>query len=803
MFDKLHPLRLSQTPASPATRTPPLRLAFALIQLLACTSIAAQAAPTAPVAPPQSTSSPGSQTTISSNPIQPTTAPKAIDRELQEGSRNGPQTASIEPLTEFQQLTLDSTGQRLPIFGASLFTSVPSTFAPVDSIPVPATYLLGPGDEIRLQLFGQVNQQSTLVIDRNGDILVPDLGPIHLAGISFTQLHATLKTHFDRVYRNYNLIASLGQLRSIPIFVVGAARRPGSYTVSSLSTLLNALFSSGGPLPRGSLRDIQLRRDGQPTLHFDLYDLLLHGDKSKDVPLEPGDVLFIPNVGPQIAISGSVANPALYEILPTTTARQAIELAGGETAVASGQQIRIERIQNHSQRTLADIDLTQLDPALADGDILEVGEILNRYRNAVTLRGNVTSPGRYVWKPGIRILDIVPTPQQLITRAYNQRSNALGTRPLGYVPAGSQTLQIRATEANVSSDSAVQNASTASSTTGGSSVGAAITSANGVFPPETDVILSAPDIDWNYAVIERLDARSLETSLIAFNPGRLYRQADQSQNLELLPGDVVTFFSTADLKVPSLQQTRFVRLEGEFVASGIYSVLPGETLRSLLTRAGGLTPEAYLYGSEFTRQSTRRVQQQRLNEFADSLSAQIAAHQAASNARAVSQADSASALASTQQASQTVERLRRLQPNGRIVLQLKPDSRGIAEIPDLSLEDGDRFIIPRIPATVAVEGQVYSANAFVFMSGKRTRDYLRETGGPDRSADKKRIFVLRADGSVFSRQYGDVAKAPIFPGDTVVVPPRLSYSSILRNVTDISNVIGQLGIGIAAINLLH
>jgi protein involved in polysaccharide export with SLBB domain len=271
----------------------------------------------------------------------------------------------------------------------------------------------------------------------------------------------------------------------------------------------------------------------------------------------------------------------------------------------------------------------------------------------------------------------------------------------------------------------------------------------------------------------------------------------------LLPGDIITFFSTADLKVPTTQQTRFVRLEGEFVASGIYSVEPGETLRHLLQRAGGFTSEAYLYGSEFTRQSTKRVQQQRLNEFADSVEAQITAQASANNARSVSDLDAAANQAATAQANQTVARLRRIQPIGRIVLELKPDSRGIDAVPDLPLEDGDRFVVPRVPSTVAVEGQVYSANAFVFVRGRRERDYLRQAGGPDRNADRKRTFILRADGSVFSRQYGDVDKATMFPGDTIVVPPSFGRAAILRDLVDISNVVGGLGIGIAAINLLR
>lgn len=796
---------------------------LAFVGSLATAGAFAQTAPSAPSAPSAPASSAPSAAPVQSGNAGTVTAPRTStsdnnanqntndanrsDAQRREDANRRDENRLVPPtpdaITEFQRLVDESTGQQLPIFGASLFTNVPSTFAPVENIPISPDYVLGPGDQLRIQVFGQVNQQESLTIDRTGDITYPDVGVIHVAGVKYSSLPAFLKSQLSRVYRNFDLNVNLGQLRSIQVFVVGYARRPGSYTLSSLSTLLNALFASGGPTTQGSLRNIEVQRAGHTIDHFDLYDLLLHGDKSKDITLASGDVIFIPPVGSQIALSGSVDTPAIYEILPNTTVKEGIKLAGGETAVALGTQVRIERIYDHAMRSLADVDLSRVDPVLHDGDIIEVGEILGRYRNAVTLRGNVASPGRYVWKEGMRITDLVPNKDQLITREYYRRLNALGTAPLGYAPPGTQTLQGRGTDSTATSDSAVQSGSSNTSATGGSSVGTALTSSNGLFPPTTDVVLSAPDIDWTYAVIERMNEDTLSTSLIPFNPGKLYLDGDQSQNLLLLPGDIVTFFSTADLKVPTTQQTRFVRLEGEFVAAGIYSVEPGETLRHLLQRAGGFTPDAYLYGSEFTRQSTKRVQQQRLNEYADSVQAQVASQAAASNSQALSPQDSAATAAETNQANQVVARLRGIQPIGRIVLELKPDSRGIDAVPDLPLEDGDRFVVPRVPSTVAVEGQVYSANAFVYVRGRHERDYMRQAGGPDRNADKKRIFILRADGSVFSRQYGDVDRATMFPGDTIVVPPNFSHRAILRQLVDISNVVGGLGLGVAAIDLLR
>jgi protein involved in polysaccharide export with SLBB domain len=795
----------------------------------------------------------------------------------QEALRNQQRVLSLQrqaSLTDFQQMVSATTGRTLPIFGASTFANVlPSTFAPVGDIAVTPDYVVGPGDDLRVQIWGQVNLRGSFLVDRTGAISLPGAGTIHVAGLRFDQLTDFLRSQLGRVYRNFDLNVNMGQLRSIQVFVVGEARMPGSYTVSSLSTLLNALFASGGPKPEGSLRDIQVKRGGKTIVHFDLYDMLLHGDKSNDVQLSSGDVIFIPPVGQQVAVVGSVRNPAIYELRDETTLEQVLKLAGGRTSIAVNSQARVERIYDHTVRSIMEVNLS--GPAafnVQDGDIVTINAIVDRFKDAVTLRGNVANPGRYVWHPGMRVSDLIPNKDALITRSYWQKKNDLGQMELNYEPEpernargvlqsgslstrsmsqngssqsangaqssgtlaqggqsgpsqnqngyqdqfaavqdpngnaqgqyGAPSNQARPISGQTSSSSGAAQEGTPNTSAGGNSVGEALTGGVGRFPIKTNVVLNAPDIDWNYAVVERQNATTLRTSLLPFNLGKVILQGDQSQNLELLPGDVVTIFSTADIRVPTSEQTRFVRLEGEFVGSGVYSVQPGETLRQLLKRAGGFTPDAYLYASEFTRESTRRVQQQRLNEYADQLEIQAATASAAGNATALNAQDAAAATAAASSAQTSIAQLRRAQPNGRIVLQLKPDSRGVESVPDLPLEDGDRFVVPRVPATVSVEGEVYSANAFLFKRGERTVDYLKEAGGPDRNADMKHAFVLRADGSVYSQQYGNIKKATIFPGDTIVIPPQLQRMSIMRNLIDIGTIVSQFGIGIAAINLL-
>src|SRR5579885_756882 len=345
--------------------------------------------------------------------------------------------APPEPLTEFQKFVAGTTGEVLPIFGASLFRNVPSTFAPVEQIPVTPDYIIGPDDELRIRVWGQVNFNADVRVDRSGSVYLPQVGAIHVAGLPFSSIEQHLRSEIGRVYRNFNLTVDAGQLRSIQIFVVGQARRPGSYTVSSLSTLVNALFASGGPSTQGSLRHVLLKRQGKTITDFDLYDLLVNGDKSKDVQLLPGDVIFIPPPGPQIALTGSVRHPAIYELRDNnTTLQQLLDNAGGTSTVASSSRISIERIQDHNAREAMEVafDTTGLATTLRDGDILRVFSIVPRYKKTVTLRGNTANPGHFAWHEGMKLSDLIPDKDSLITRDYYWRRAQLGLPTPEFLP---------------------------------------------------------------------------------------------------------------------------------------------------------------------------------------------------------------------------------------------------------------------------------------------------------------------------------------------------------------------------------
>ncbi|MBV9268286.1 MAG: SLBB domain-containing protein [Acidobacteriaceae bacterium] len=697
---------------------------------------------------------------------------------------NDSRKLKAEPPSEFQKFVKTSAGMELPIFGASLFEQVPSTFAPVDRIPVAPDYTVGPGDELDLRVWGQINSSQRLVVDRTGDVFLPQVGRIRLAGLRFVDVEPTIKTNIGRVFRNFDMSVNMGQLRSIQVFVMGRARRPGTYTVSALSTLVNALFVSGGPSSQGSMRNIQLKRSGQVVTRFDFYDLLLRGDKTKDLALQPGDVIYIPPVGPQVAVGGSVESPAVYEIAPNTSLGEVLSFAGGLSPVAAGQHAVLERVDQRATLGAENLELNAdgLETALQDGDIVKLLQVVPKFNKTVALKGNVADPVRLPWHEGMKVSDVIPDKQALLTRNFWEEHN---------------TLTSGSSEHKDESRDGASDRSLAASTTG------RVTTVKREFTSKNDLQPPAPDINWNYAAIERLDAGNLTTHLIAFNLGKAVLDRDPASDLSLQPGDVINVFSKADFVTPLSEQTRYVRLEGEVKMAGVYSVQPGETLRQVLERAGGLTDKAYLFGSAFTRESTRKDQQKRLNDYIDQLERDIEQSAAALPSKSTSPMQEQSARMSLTTEKEALEKLRATPATGRVVLNLQPDANGVSALPDLPLENGDRFVIPSAPATVNVMGTVYNQSTLLYKENSSIREYLDEAGGPTRFADEKHIFVIQADGSVTSRANGGhFLNERIHAGDTVVVPANVLKTSKMRAVLDWSQVVSGLGVGAAAVNVL-
>jgi len=741
---------------------------------------------------------------------------------------------------EFQDFVLQSTGRDLPIFGSNLFRNVPSTFAPTDEVPVSPDYVIGPGDEVLIRAWGQIDVDFSASVEPNGTISVPKVGVINVAGIKANDLPAYLKTVFSRTFRNFQLTATLGKLRSIQIFVVGQAKRPGNYTVSSLSTLVTALFAAGGPSSKGSMRSIQLKRNNQSVADIDLYDLLLSGDKSKDARLLPGDVIYIAPVGALVAVTGSVNVPAVYELKQNAVLFDLFRWAGGLATTAAGQKATVERIEDRKVRKVEEfaLDMNGLSRPIRDGDLVTVYTLAPRFDNAVALRGNVAQPGRFPWREGLRVRDLIPDREALLSRDYwlkrNQavglddsvasilrQQSATGTRltvedlnqprkregePDATVGDGIRRMQIEAEAARFldpnQTSSAVQitRLQDASKGTLEAARSDALRLVNQIKPSQREV-------NWDYAVVERINRDDLTTSLIPFNLAKAVIEGDPEHNVLLQPGDIVTVFSKEDIKVPISKQTQYMRLEGEFNSSGVHQILPGETLKQLVARVGGLASNAYLFGAQFTRESTRVQQEKTLEDALNRLERDIQRFNSLRAQNVTSPEDAASLKQQAENQQALLARLRQIRPIGRIVLEL-PEAAQLKDLPDLPLEDGDRFIVPSPPSMVSVFGSVLSENSFIYKLDKRVGDYLTQAGGPTKSADEGSIYVLRADGSVRSkRQEGfftaSLERSHLMPGDSIVVPEELDRTTITRALKDITQIFYQFGLGAAAIQVIR
>jgi protein involved in polysaccharide export with SLBB domain len=760
-----------------------------------------------------------------------------------------------DPMTDMQRLAKASTGELLPVFGRDLFQRAPSTFAPANQIPAMVDYVVGPGDVILLRLWGPEPFNGQLTVDSSGSIYVPHVGAIHVAGFRVDQLQSQIDSEVRHTFRNFNLSVNLGRLRSIQVYVVGEARRPGAYTVSALSTVLNVLFVSGGPSVQGSLRRIQVRRQGKTIGELDLYDLILKGDKTHDIRLEPDDTIFIPSVGPQAALAGSVHHPAIYELRGDTTIGALLDYAGGFTPTASSTQISLERIAEDKARAATTVNLDAAGRAmmLRDGDVLYANHITAAYQQSVTIRGNLANPGRFQWHAGMRLTDIIPDRMSLLTKDYWQQRNRLGvpvplfeplrsTRQLGAHSQRSSTTrgsdQLRGQRMQDEAGDATQMEETANDqgTPSGSSsadrreannpeqetsAGASGTTiSRGSLAEEQQsagsenlastgernrIRIPAPEIDWSYAAIERLNPDTLQSTLVPFSLSKLLQDHDPSQNLELQPGDIVTIMSQADVHVSQDEQTKYVRLEGEFKSAGVYSVGANETLQDLVRRAGGLSSKAYLYGASFTRESARVVQQQRLDEYITSVSLNM---QRAAAVRSVSVTNGSDPNALLTEQRDAIDQLRKLRATGRIVLEFRSDSTGEDSIPPIPLENGDVFRVPSRPSTVNVIGAVYGQNIFLYDPKRRVEDYLLLAGKPNRYADRKHAFIIRADGSVYSRERADgmwknsFDATQIDPGDTIVIPEQPIRPSFVRDFIDYSQIFSQFALGAAAISVI-
>lgn len=765
--------------------------------------------------------------------------------------------------SEFQNFVAQSVGHTLPMYGYSLFHNAPSTFAPVDNVPVTPDYTIGPGDELIVHIWGQVEANQSVVVDRNGLINLPKIGSISVAGVRYQKITEHIGDAIGRMFNNFEIDVSMGKLRSLQVFVVGQAARPGNYTVSSLSTLVNTLFASGGPSATGSMRHIQLKRGGKVITEFDLYDLLLKGDKSKDVHLLPGDVIYIPPVGAMVAISGSVNTPAIFELKGNENLSGLIDLAGGLTNVAAAQKVSVERIHEHEMRKVDEFQLDKngLANTMRDGDVVTVYSISPRFDNAVKLQGNVAAPMRYIWKEGMRITDLLKDRNALIPGAYwaNQNSGAINDRYNKKEVNWDYAVVQRLDEEKLTTRLVAFNLGKAIK---GDPVenmllqpGDVVTifSADAALPKtENDVVLKgsifspsdrrfvwregmrinelipsakwltdyydywsnlhgdklSSGINWGYANVVRLKPHDLTRTMLPFDLGKAVLENDSTHNLILLPGDEVSIFTNNEIQVSGEKEIKYVALEGEVMTPGIYPVRRGETLRQLVARLGGVTPRAYLRGGVFTRESTRQFQQKNLDEAIRKMSQELrAAENEVTSSATMRQEDMAVVNKKMANQHALLASFSDIKATGRIVLELPEENAQIKDLPELSLEDGDRFTVPSRPSIVSVVGAVYNQSTFMYKPGRVVDDYLAMAGGATRDGDRENAYLVLADGTVKKANRsssffgGGFSGHELKPGDLVFIPQKVDveYFSLTGAIKDWTQILYQFALGAAGV----
>jgi polysaccharide biosynthesis/export protein len=733
------------------------------------------------------------------------------------------------------KLPLSRTGVAgLKPFGYDLFENVPSSFSPVTDVPVPADYVIGAGDELSVQLYGNQNRTLRLSVNRDGSITFPGLGPIQISGLTFNAAKRVVESRVEQQMIGVRANVSMRETRSIRVFVTGEARQRGSYTVSGLATMTTALFASGGVLPIGSLRDIHLKRQGVTVRRFDLYDMLIRGDTSDDAKLLPGDVIFIPPVGATIAVEGEVKRPAVYELNGETTVGEVVQMAGGLTPEADRSRGSLTRIDENSRRIVLGINLNlpvSRDQIARNGDVLRIARLRPQLDSGITISGFVYRTGPMAWREGLRLSDVIGSVDELRANADphyilirresgpDRRISGLSADLIAALasPGSAADALLTPLDQITVFDLApgrerivkplleeLQLQSELSRPAEVVQVGGRVR-VPGEYPLEpgmkvSDLLRAGGGLSASAYTGQAELARyfvnaegTRQTELVTVDLAAL-RRGVASADLVLQPYDYLVVKET-----PEWTQQESVTVRGEVQFPGTYAIRRGETLRQVIDRAGGLTTKAFQKGSAFTRRETREIEQKQLDQLGERLQSSLVTMSL--QAAAANQAGASQALASAQpwllqlRGSKAVGRLRIDMPG---LMTSQPGS-----VKDIELRDGDDLVVPRQRNEVTVIGEVQGATSHLYTAGLTRDDYIDLSGGATRKADRRQIYVVRADGSIVARDsslFQRSYRVAIQPGDTIVVPldterlPRLPFWQA------VTGIIYNLAVSVAAIN---
>jgi polysaccharide biosynthesis/export protein len=728
-------------------------------------------------------------------------------------------------------------------FGYDLFQGEPSTFAPVKDIQVPIDYIVGPGDTFNIQLYGNETASYRLTVNRDGRINFPKLGPISVSGMGFDAARAALEHRVAQQLIGTQISVTMGDLRSIRVFVLGEAEKPGSYTVSGLSTMTNALFVSGGVKKIGSLRDIELKRNGQLVSVLDLYDLLLHGNTSGDRQLKPGDVIFIPPIGATQTIYGAVRRPAIYEVKKEKTAGDLVELAGGLLPDADGRLAQLERIEASRLRDMRNIDLESSsgrDTPLINGDKLRVPAIRPTLENSVELSGDVFRPGAFQFRAGLRLSDIlgsfdelrptadrhyvlirreVPPTERVeaisadLDRALNARGSAADPelRPRDKIIVLDLTSTRARTVAPIIEDLELQ---ASAATPAQVVIVAGQIRVSGRYPLEpamhvSDLIRAGGGLEdaaytgeAELTRYEVVDGNQRETGLIPIDLAAI-RRGDAGADAPLKPYDILVI-----KKTPLWEAPGSIVLSGELRFPGRYPIHRGETLSSVLRRAGGFTDLAFVEGAVFTREELKQREKEQLELLTNRLQKDLAAMSLTAlttSAATNGSGGGASAAQGLAVGQQLIEQLRNAKPVGRLVININQAVSGPpGGTGDVLLRSGDVLLVPKKTQEVTVLGEVQGPTSQIYQAGLSRDDYIAKSGGTTQNADKSRTYVVRADGEVVSGHrsgwFRRSQTVDIRPGDSIVVPLDTERVSPLPLWTSITTIIYNLSVALLAIH---